>query len=308
MALNARMEARPPRNPGPGWGFAFLCRADAVLPRPVFDFLLGAGTWVAVAAMPSERRNSSSYLATVLGRPASLAEIWRHFFSFAQTLVLRLRVGTGATYRCLGAPDCAEFNSLMTSGRPALLGTFHIGHSDLLGYMLRDFGRHVHMIRLRVENSGDLTGLGRRFGDAVTMIWVNDTGNLLFALKDAVQSSGTVAMKCDRIGFSSKLEPFEFLGGRRLFPFTIYHLALIFRMPVALSVAVPDGRDRGVVHGSPVFEPDDGPRASNLLRARAHFQEFLLVIEALLRKNPFLWFNFIPLNPAAPEPPAAPPS
>lgn len=308
MALSVHSNARPPRNPGPSWGYAFLCRADALLPRPVFDFLLSAGTWVAVAAMPAERRHSRTYLETILGRPASLVETWRHFFSFAQSLMLRLRVGTGAPYRCKGDPDCADFESLMASGRPALLGTFHIGHSDLLGYMLRDFGRHVHMIRLRVGNSGDMQGLARHFGDGVTMIWVNETENLLFALKNAVQSLGTVAMKCDRVGFSAKLEPFAFLGGRRLFPFTIYHLALIFRMPVALSVAVPDGPDGGLVHGSPIFEPDDAPRASNLLRARTHFQDFLLVIESLLRENPYLWFNFIPLNPAAPEPPAAPPS
>jgi predicted LPLAT superfamily acyltransferase len=298
--------ANPARNPGPSWGYAFLRRADSALPRPVFDFLLGLGTWVAVAGMPKERRHSRDYLAVVLRRPASLVEAWRHFFSFAQTLMLMLRVGSGKPHRCVPGPDCAAFNALMASGRPALLGTFHLGHSDLLGFMLGDFRRHVYMIRLQVENSGDTRGLARQFGDWVTFIWVNETKKFLFAVKESIESGGSVAMKCDRTEYSSKLEPFEFLGKRRLFPFTIYHLAMIFRRPVAFCVSVPGGPAESLVRASPIFEPDDGSKASNLARARAHFQDFLLVIESLLGENPFLWFNFLPLNPEAGDAPAEP--
>jgi predicted LPLAT superfamily acyltransferase len=277
-----------------------------VLPRPAFDFLFGLGTWVAVAVMPAERRHSRDYLSVVLRRPASLVEVWRHFFSFAQTLMLMLRIGAGEPHRCVTGGDCGAFSALMTSGRPALLGTFHLGHSDLLGFMLGDFRRHVYMIRLRVENSGDTRGLARQFGAWVTFIWINETENFLFAVKEAIESGGSVAMKCDRPEYSAKLEPFEFLGRRRLFPFTIYHLALIFRRPVVFCVGLPRERGESLVRGSPVFEPDDGSKASNLARARTHFQDFLLVIESLLRENPFLWFNFIPLNPEAPDAPAKP--
>jgi predicted LPLAT superfamily acyltransferase len=306
MALTSVTPSSPPRNPGPNWGFAFLRRADAVLPRPVFDFIFGLGTWVAVAVMPAERRHSREYLSVVLRRPASLPEVWRHFFSFAQTLMLMLRVGAGKPHRCVTGAGCGAFTALMASGRPALLGTFHLGHSDLLGFMLGDFRRHVYMIRLRVENSGDTRGLARQFGDWVTFIWINETENFLFAVKEAIQSGGSVAMKCDRPEYSAKLEAFEFLGRRRLFPFTIYHLALIFRRPVVFCVSVPRGRQESLVLGSTVFEADDGSKASNLGRARAHFQNFLLVIESLLRENPYLWFNFTPLNPEAPDTPATP--
>jgi predicted LPLAT superfamily acyltransferase len=303
MALSEITTARAPRNPGPSWGYAFLRGADSALPRPAFDFVLGLGTWVAVAVMPSERRHSRDYLCAVFGRPAGIREVWRHFFAFAQTLTLTLRIGAGQPHRCVSGKDCGAFNSLMASGRPALLGTFHIGRSDLLGFMLGDFGRHVFMIRLRVENSGDTSGLARQFGAWVTFIWVNETESLLFAVKQAIQSGGSVAMKCDRPEYSAKLEPFEFLGRRRLFPFTIYHLALIFRQPVVFCVGVPASRDHSLVRGSPVFEPDGGSKDSNLARARVHFQDFLLVIESMLRENPYLWFNFIPLNPVTSDSP-----
>lgn len=287
----------PPRNPGPRWGFAFLRRADALLPCAVFDFLLGAGTWVAVAAMPGPRRHSRAYLEVVRGRPARLGEVWRHFYAFMQTLMLALRVSRGEPYRCVGAPPHGPFEDLMASGRPALFGTFHLGHSDLLGFMLSGFNRHVHMIRLRVENSHDLELISRQLGGAVTFIWVNEPGAMLFALKEAVQSGASVAMKCDRLGHSARTEPFAFLGARRLFPFTIYHLAILFRRPVMLSASVARGPAGSLVHSSPLFEPDDGSKESNLTRAREHFQGFLGIVESLLREDPYRWHNFLPLNP-----------
>jgi predicted LPLAT superfamily acyltransferase len=295
--LKTNRPPKAPRNPGPGWGYGFLQAADAVLPAPVFNFLLRLGTWVAVAVMPAERRHSRDYLTVILGRPPLLREIWRHFFAFARTLMLKLRVAEGRTHRCTAGPGCLPFLGLMESGRPALLGTFHIGDSDMLGFLLGQFQRRVHMIRLKVENSRDTRRLSLQFSQWVTFIWVNETENLLFALKEAVQSGDSVAMECDRAGYSAKLEPFEFLGRRRLFPFSIYHLSLIFRMPVVFSVGVPGGPDESLVHGSPVFEPDRGSKAANLARARIHFQEFLARVELLLREDPFVWFNFIPLNP-----------
>jgi predicted LPLAT superfamily acyltransferase len=44
-----------------------------------------------------------------------------------------------------------------------------------------------------------------------------------------------------------------------------------------------------------------------MVRARAHFQDFLRQLESLLRKQPYQWFNFTPLNPSAPLVPAARP-
>jgi hypothetical protein len=72
----------------------------------------------------------------------------------------------------------------------------------------------------------------------------------------------------------------------------------MFRLPVVFCVSVPASADESWLHGSHVFEPDEAPKAENLERARAHFQAVLNHLEALVRKNPFLWFNFTALNPA----------
>ena len=65
-----------------------------------------------------------------------------------------------------------------------------------------------------------------------------------------------------------------------------------------LSVGVPGAPGESVLHSSPVFRPVPGEsRAAALARAHAHFQNFLNQLETLLRAQPYLWFNFTPLNP-----------
>src|SRR5687767_5273848 len=126
------------------WSTAVLRAADSAMPRPLFNFLAGVGVWVALIMFRQSRRNSRCYLAAVFGRPPLLREIWRHYMEFTTMHVLRLRVAAGRPHHCRLLPGGEEFAAVMKSGRPALLGSFHIGNSDLLGFFLGQFRRHVY--------------------------------------------------------------------------------------------------------------------------------------------------------------------
>lgn len=295
------MSAVPPprqRNRGPTWGFRFLMGAQR-LPRWLIRPLFMLGTWVALAAMPVQRRHSRDFLTLMYGRPAGWLDAWRHFFDYFDFLLLRLRVAGGGQSPCALTPESAvDFDALTASGEPALFGTFHFGHSDLLGFLLTSRQRRVAMIRLRVDNSEDTDMLERQFGGAVSFIWVNEPDNLLFAVKSALERGESLAMQCDRFQYSAKTEPFLFLGARRVFPFTIYHLAVLFGRPVIFCFGLPEGREGTRVAATPVFRPDPAvSRDENLTRARGHFQAVLTQLETLVRQHPLLWFNFEALNP-----------
>lgn len=295
-------DARPMRrNPGPSWGYGFLLWAERWWPRWVFRPALMAGTWIGFWGMPEQRRHSREFLAIVRGRRPTVREEWRHFFAFAEFLMRKLRAGRGIEVKCVLLPEhAAEFTTLARSAQPALFGTFHFGCSDLLGYLLGEFGRTVSIVRLRVDNSDDTRLLGARFGARTSFLWVNDPANLLFELKATLEGGGSLALKCDRLEFSARAEPFEFLGARRLFPFTIYHLAVLFDRPVVFCFARPGSDEDAIeVQASPVFRPQPGAgREANLQAARGHFQGVLAALEAAVRREPELWFNFLPLNPA----------
>ncbi|HLP00966.1 MAG TPA: hypothetical protein VK163_02990 [Opitutaceae bacterium] len=294
--------AQPPRNPGPSWGYRFLRTADRLLPECVYRPLRALGTLIALANMPAQRRHSREYLEVVLGRRPRFREVFRHFFAFEEALMTKLRVINGRPHRTVYAPGAEDFRAWLEGGGPVLLGTFHFGVSDLQGCQIGGYGhQEVYVVRLRVGNSHDTDALSARFGSRLKFVWINDPGELLFALKDAAATPAAIAMQCDRVEFSARTEAFEFLGARRLFPFTIYHLALIFGRSVLFAVGVPEGPELATLHTSPRFDPRPGePREAALARAREHFQAFLRQVEALLRANPYLWFNFTPLNPVAP--------
>ena len=297
------MNAEPqlPRNPGPSWGFSFLLWAERWWPRWFFRTALMAGTWVALPFMPKQCAHSREYLAVVLGRPISAMEVWRHFFAFMESLMLNLRAGRGVPLACQLEPQNKEaFEQLANSTLPALFGTFHFGSSDLLGYLLATQNRRVSIIRLQVENSVDTRLLGQRFGENVSFLWINNPANLLFDLKAAIEAGQSLALKCDRLAYSAKSEAFEFLGARRLFPFTIYYLSVLFSQSVVFCTATTTTTNDGIkVFSSPVFVPDpNASREQNLESARPHFQGVLSDLEKLIRQNPYLWCNFLPLNPA----------
>lgn len=303
MSISATAPRPATKNPGPSWGFRFLRLADRVVPEIVFRPVRALGTWIALSAMREQRRHSRDYLRVVLGREPRLREVFRHFFEFEEMLMLKLRVADGRPHRGVLAPGCPDFRRFLDEPEDALLGTFHFGHSDLVGFL---FGgqekRRVSMVRLRVGNSHDVEKLTQTFGRWISFVWVNEGENLLFALKDAISAGGSLALQCDRLEFSSRNEAFRFLGARRLFPFTIYHLALIFHRPVFLSVGVPGSPGESVIHSSPRWAPDPAAsRAANLASARDHFQAFLDQVEDLLRQNPYWWFNYLPLNREAPD-------
>src|SRR5688500_17056054 len=98
MALNMTPAATPPtalvrppdavaRNPGPSWGYRFLCACDAVVPEFLFRPARKFGTWFALATMPEQRAHSRAYLRAITGRQPSLREVFRHFFAFEEFLM-----------------------------------------------------------------------------------------------------------------------------------------------------------------------------------------------------------------------------
>ena len=310
-ARRARSPQAADRNPGPEFGYAYIAWQVEHAPRWFHHFMAWIGTWVAYWTLPGQRACSREFLALALGRPATRREVWTHFRAYTEYIFVRMATAGGREPRIRFAHGhgdelrafLAGDGSKEGEGAPAALyGTMHLGHSDLIGFFLGHLGGRLHMVRKQVGNSEDTERLSRRYARDVSIIWINDWSRLVLAMNDALRAGRSLALQCDRPEYSSKLEAFEFFGARRLFPFTIYHLAIMHGLPVVMSFAVPDEADPGmtVVHVLPMFRPvPERIRTENFAAAHAHFQSFLAAVETQLRRTPFLWFNYTPMNPPA---------
>ena len=290
------------RNFGPAFGCELIVAGDRICPRPLEHPMLYGCALVGLVLARRNIPHSRAYLTAVTGRPASIFQVWKHYERMIYGLGRKLRAARGLVpeLRLADAEASREFVALAESGEPALFGTFHVGDSDLLGCMLaRKFSRRLTMVRLRVGNSTDTDMMAKNFGDLVDFLWVNRPEDVLFGIKDAMSAGASLALQCDREEHASKTGAFTFLGARRRFPVTIYHLAALFRRPVAFAFAMPQEDGHAAVHTSPVFRPDpEASRAEVIAAGEAHFQQVLNTLEAELRRNPYVWFNFTPLNTA----------
>ncbi|WP_152032705.1 hypothetical protein [Ereboglobus luteus] len=290
------------RNPGPSWGYGFLRAVDFLLPEFVYKPIRGIGTLIAMAFMPAQRRHSREYLALALNRRPTTRDVFRHFFAFEESLMTKLRVLNGRPHKTVYAPGADDARQWMENGGPAFLGTFHVGDSDLQGFLIGDelharVHNKVHIVRERVGNSHDTEKLAEKFGGRIEFIWVNDPREMIYAMKDAALTDNAIALQCDRCEHSARTAEFDFLGVRRRFPITIYILAAIFKRPVILTFGVPQTPGLAVLHSPPRFDPIPGePRSATLARGQKHFQDFLHHLEKILREKPYVWFNFLPWN------------
>lgn len=294
--------AKEKSNPGPSWGYAFIYFVNSVLPWPAMRFVLKLSSLVSLALMKEQRRHSRTFLRDALGRDATWKDSWKHFTAFSEFLVRRFDAVSGDEPIFESNDGSKERLLKLTKDKEqAFHGTFHFGNSDLMGFWLSHFDISVRMVRHQVGNSNDLKWLEERFGDQVGFLWVNEPENLLFALKEAVGEGHSIAMKCDRIEHSSKHEAFEFLGKKRWFPFTIYHLSVLFDLPVIFSFGLPESQHETRVYSSRIYRPIGSGKKEKLKQARDHFQETLSLLEALIKKEPYQWFNFLDAVPIVKE-------
>ncbi|MFA5258054.1 MAG: hypothetical protein WC360_07885 [Opitutales bacterium] len=267
------------------------------MPRPIFYALVNIGALIAMLCMKRQREASFEYLRTITGREPTWRDQWKHFASFAQSLITRLIAGKQKNVRLIhpsGHGD--QFMELVRSGAQVLYGTFHIGCPDLLGFSLADGYCPISMIRLKVGNSHDVERFTRHYkGLGLNLIWVNNPQDVIFGINAAIRRKDSIAMQCDRVDYSSRNESFLFIGARRIFPFTIYHLSAIYRLPVAFCVSfnTPEGI---VTHAPAPFHPE-GTKKEVLRKGKKHFQQVLREVETLLTDYPYQWFNFDCLNP-----------
>lgn len=293
------MKTRLPRNPGPPLGFRLLGLGHWLLPHCLFYPIVKGGTIIAVLRMRKERRASRQYLRIVLGHEPRFSEILEHFYTQVRFLIDKIVLKNAADTIPTPAsdPDTQEFLQLAQSGEQTLFGTFHVGHSDIIGAALATLGHKVHMVRLQVRNAYDLTVLKRVAGPALQFAWVNNPADVPFTINRLLHEGASLAMQCDRIEYGARHHAFRFLGAQRQFPVTIYYLSYLFQLPVGFAFSVPGADGSPAVISSGVYRPYPNQRKRSLQEGYAHFQRTLDLIEAHLYRHPYLWFNFLPLNP-----------
>ena len=268
--------------------------------RGVARWVLHPITLYFVLFARGSRRHSARYLQRALGRPARIADLYRHVHCFAATVLDRVYLARGRLQEFdLRVEGAALMDELVASGH----GGAAAGRAPGQLRSAACGGRRPARIargdgdvpRQRTHDPGDAAPIAPGFHlDIITIGRSHST----LAVRDWLDDGGLVGMLGDRVlgaeGPRANLIELPFLGRMARFSDGPLRLAMLLRRPVVFMVALYRGGQRYDVRFELLADftelPCDPAQRDN--RLRDALQAYVQRLEALCREAPYNWFNF----------------
>jgi hypothetical protein len=270
------------------------------LGRRVARLVLHPITLYFLAFAPAARRHSARYLARVFGRPPTWGERYRHFHTFAATVLDRIYFVRGEMHEFdLDVTGSDLMDATLAEGRGAFMLGAHIGSFEALHavgesrpgmrvamVMYPDNARMIHaaLKSLAPQLELGIIPIGRAGSTLAIRDWL-DGGGLAGLLGDRF-------LPADPTRTSSAALPF--LGVTARFTEGPMRLAQLLRRRVIFMVGLYRGGRRYEVRFEPLADfrerVDDAAERERLVHEAV--RAYVARLEALVREAPFNWFNF----------------
>jgi predicted LPLAT superfamily acyltransferase len=242
-----------------------------------------------------ERRASRRFLTRVLGRPASLGDCFRNFYTFARVSVDRvfLLVGGSASVS-LEVEGRQALHSWLQSGRGCVLlgahlGSFEacrqagLGHPGLRLRILLDRVVNLRFVK-RMEHINPQ--FARDIIDAA-----GDPLSVTLRIGEYLRAGDCIGWLGDRARGTERTARVDFLGTQASLPTSPFIVANLFKVPVFLVLAFYVNGDYKVVI-EPLVDPDS-PRVGDRDQVvREQVQQYADRLAFHAGRFPFNWFNF----------------
>ena len=300
----------PPKASAPAWArgsergsllaLRFMAWVAVTLGRPVARLLLHPITLYFLLFAAAPRRHSARYLARVLGRAATWRDQYRHFHTFASTVLDRVYFVRGQTAAFdLSLHGDAGCDDTLASGQGGFLVGAHLGSFESLHAAGKSFpGMRVTMV-MYPDNARKIHGVLQAVAPdfKLAVIAIGNAGSTL-AIRDALDAGHLVGLLGDRyLSADSARSPgieIPFLGLPALFSDGPLRLALLLKRRVIFMVGLFLGGRRYDVRFETLADfrqpPADAAARERLIRET--LQRYVAQLEALCREAPYNWFNF----------------
>jgi predicted LPLAT superfamily acyltransferase len=242
-----------------------------------------------------ERAASRAYLRRVLGRRASLPEVYRHFLWFSSVTLDRLYLMADRFSRFdVQITGLEQLDDALKLKRGALLLSAHLGSFDALRVLsLRNPNVSIRIL-LDVGQGAHLTNLLNALNPklAATIIDARRPGpELVLAMQDALAGNAVVSTLADRLRPGNPAMFADFLGSQAQFPTSPWLFASALQVPVVIAFGLFRGGNRYELHFErfEVELPRDRRQRSAALAEVV--QRFAVRLEHYTRLAPYNWFN-----------------
>ena len=236
---------------------------------------------------------SLQYLTRALGRRPRVADLFRHYFTFATVALdrfylLRERYELFET-RLHGEEALLQ---ALDRDRGCLLLGAHLGSFEILRAL--GTAKRLELAMLMYEDNARKVG---RVARAINPALAKDVIALgrfdsMLKVHERLQHSDWVGILGDRALDQTGQLRVPFLGEAAAFPTAPFRIALMLRRPVVFMTGIYRGGRRYDLYFETLFEPDGIARSQRSAAIEAAVRRYVGRLEWHCRDAPYNWFNF----------------
>ena len=239
------------------------------------------------------RAASRKYLGRVLDRPPRLADLFRHYYSFAtvaldRMFLLRNRFAQ-FDVRVYGTEILEEAQA---RGEPCLLLGAHFGSFEALHVFGEEHNMNVTMMMFE-HGSRNMNALARSINpDLQRAVIGMGSPDSMIKVQERFERGDWVGMLGDRSLYDSDAVSVAFLGESAALPTAPFRIAALIGRPVVLMVALYRGSNRYDLHFERLVEVPKLDRSRRDVVIRDWAAQYAQRLEYYCRLAPYNWFNF----------------
>ena len=239
------------------------------------------------------RAASRRYLGKVLNRPPRLADLFRHYYSFAtvaldRMFLLRNRFAQ-FDVRVHGKNILEE---AWARGEPCFLLGAHFGSFEALHVFGEEHSMNVTMMMFE-HGSRNMNALARAINPGLdkSVIGMGSFDSMI-KVQERLERGDWVGMLGDRRIYESGAVSVPFLGESAALPTAPFRMAALVGRPVVLMVALYRGGNRYDLHFERLVEMPKLDRGKRDAMIREWAAQYAQRLEHYCRLAPYNWFNF----------------
>jgi predicted LPLAT superfamily acyltransferase len=243
---------------------------------------------------PAAKAASRAYLRRALAREPRLADLFRHFHSFASTIHDRVFLLNGRfDLFQVEVQGQAVIDEVLAAGRGAILMGAHMGSFEAV----RAIGRRQPGLRVAMvmyeENARKLNAALAAINPAAVqdIIPLGQLDSML-RVQDCLDEGMALGLLGDRTLGGDPTVRVPFLGADAEFPVGPMRLAAMLRRPVLFMSGLYLGGNRYAIHFERLADFSDVERAGRDAAIQSAVAAYAACLERHCRAAPCNWFNF----------------